>query len=194
MSAGSPEISLANRKHLDRFILHKGGKTIDEIAAEEDVRPETIRASVRKVEIAQGYYNQEFLNQSLISLVLNATPAAQKALMAALSAQTVRTAKNKAGEEILIKEPDYDTQAKGLAEFREIAKAAQPKPSHQTKIAVGVGVGVNAQASGSYVGMEDRMREIKQRRLTQVVDDTRRAPVLDVPLKALDDEEEDSDE
>jgi hypothetical protein len=193
MSAGNHEISLANRKHLDRFILHKGGKTIDEIAAEEEVRPETIRASIRRVEIAQGYYNQEFLNQSLISIVLSAAPAAQKAVLSALGAQTVRTSKNSKGEEIFVKEPDHETQLKGLAEFREIAKAAQPKPAHQTKIAVGVGVGVNTQASGSYVAMEDRMRDIKQKRLMQPVEDDRRAPVLDAPMVGDSDEEE-SDE
>jgi hypothetical protein len=159
----------SDRVHLERFILHKGGKTIEEIATVEKVRPETIRNSIRRVEIAQGYHTQDYLSQGLIAVVLEAAPAAQKAILSALDAHFVREKKNDKGETIKVVEPDHDTQLKAVSELRELAKAAQPKQA--AKIAMGVNVNVpGAQAaSGSYVGMEDRMRDIRHKRATQPV-------------------------
>jgi hypothetical protein len=156
--------SLGSPKHLSRFIRQKSGKTIEEIAAEDGVSVEQVKTSIRAVEFKQGYHTNEYLTQTLIGIILKASPAAQDSLLAMLTATKSRQATNDRGEAITIVEPDTDVIAKGLAEYRQIAVAAQPKAAHQTNVKVGVGVGVGVnQASGSYVGMEDRMRELRQK-------------------------------
>jgi hypothetical protein len=158
--------SLGSPKHLSRFIRQKSGKTIEEIAAEDGVSIEVVKTSIRNVEFKQGYHTNEYLQQNLIGVVLKLAPAAQSALLEALASGTNREATNAEGEKITIFEPDHDTRLKAVAEVRQIAAVASPRAGHQTNVKVGVGVGLvgGGQASGSYVGMEERMREIRQAR------------------------------
>ncbi|MGC1686722.1 MAG: hypothetical protein WA734_13940 [Candidatus Acidiferrales bacterium] len=162
--------SLGSPKHLSRFIRQKSGKTIEEIAAEDNVTIEQVKNSIRAVEFKQGYHTNEYLQQNLIGLVLRLAPAAQGALLSALSAEKRRDSVNDRGEKITIAEPDHDTQLRAVAEFQKIAVAAQPKVGNQTNVKVGVGLNVAAgQASGSYVGLEERMRELRQKRKEQPI-------------------------
>lgn len=162
--------SLGNPKHLSRFIRNRAGKTVEEIAEEDGITVDRVKDSIRTVEFKQGYHTNEYLNQNLIGIILKASPAAQDALLKLLTATKSRDVKNERGEVMTVVEPDTDAIAKGLAEYRQIAAVAQPKAGHQTNVKVGVGLNVAAgQASGSYVGLEDRMREIRQRRIEQPV-------------------------
>jgi len=184
--------SLGSPKHLSRFIRQKSGKTIEEIAAEDNVTVEQVKTSIRTVEFKQGYHTNEYLNQTLIGLILKASPAAQAALLDMLTATKKREIKNDRGETVTVLEPDTDVIAKGLAEYRQIAAVAQPKAGHQTNVKVGVGVGVGVnQASGSFVGMEDRMREIRQKMRDQpVLPDV---VIQTASLKTIDAEVDDED-
>lgn len=143
---------------------------MEEIAEEDGITVDRVKDSIRTVEFKQGYHTNEYLNQNLIGIILKASPAAQDALLKLLTATKSRDVKNERGEVMTVVEPDTDAIAKGLAEYRQIAAVAQPKAGHQTNVKVGVGLNVAAgQASGSYVGLEDRMREIRQRRIEQPV-------------------------
>lgn len=145
---------------------------MEEIAVEDKVTVEVVKNSIKTVEFKQGYHTNEYLQQNLIGLVLRLAPAAQVALHEALAAATTRETTNDRGERVVIKEPDHDTRLKAVSEFQKIAVAAQPKPGHTTNLKVGVGVGVGVgggQASGTYVGMEDRMRELRQKMKDQPV-------------------------
>jgi tetrahydromethanopterin S-methyltransferase subunit H len=162
--------SLGNPKHLSRFIRQKAGKTIQEIALEDHVTEDVVKNSIRNVEFKQGYHTNEYLNQTLIGMFIKLAPTAQVAMLQALAAGTNRESTNDHGEKITIFEPDHDTRLKAVAELRQIAAVAQPKAGHQTNVKVGVGVGVGVnQASGSFVGMEDRMRELRQKMKDQPV-------------------------
>jgi hypothetical protein len=164
------ETSLGSPKHISRFIRSKAGKTYDEIAAEDNISVEQVKKSIRTVEFKQGFQTNEYLNAELIGMILKASPPALSALIEALKAGKNREATNEQGEKFTVFEPDHDTRLKALSEFQKIAVAAQPKAGHQTNVKVGVGVGVGVtQASGSYVGMEDRMRELRQRMKDQPV-------------------------
>jgi hypothetical protein len=164
------ETSLGSPKHISRFIRSKAGKTYDEIAAEDNISVEQVKKSIRTVEFKQGFHTNEYLNAELIGMILKASPPALSALIEALKAGKNREATNEQGEKFTVFEPDHDTRLKALSEFQKIAVAAQPKAGHQTNVKVGVGVGVGVtQASGSYVGMEDRMRELRQRMKDQPV-------------------------
>jgi hypothetical protein len=165
--------SLGNKKHLERFILNRGGKTIEEIALAEHISEEAVRKSIRAVEIAKGFHTQEYLQEMLVGVVLNCSPTVQKSLLEALTAGAMKDKVNDAGEKYSVFEPDHDTRLKAIAEFGKIAVAAQPKPGHSTNVKVGVGLAMG-QASGSFVGMEERMREIRQQRKDQ--------PILSAPI------------
>ena len=187
--------SLGNPKHLSRFIRNRAGKTVEEIATEDGITVDRVKDSIRAVEFKQGYHTNEFLTQTLIGLILKASPDAQASLLDALTATKSRKAKNERGEDIVISEPDQETRKWALSEYRQLAAVAQPKPGHQTNVKVGVGVGVGVnQASGSYVGMEDRMRELRQRMkdqplLPDVVIQTASLKTIDAEV-----EEEDGDD
>jgi hypothetical protein len=195
MPSSRASTSLGSPKHLSRFIRQKAGKTIEEIAAEDGVTPEVVKVSIRNVEFKQGYHTNEYLQQNLIGVVLKLAPATQGALLEALTAGTNRTSTNDRGEEITIFEPDHDTRLKAVAEVRQIAGVASPRAANQTNVKVGVGVGLGVnQASGSYVGMEDRMRELRQRMkdqplLPDVVIQTASLKTIDAEV-----EEEDGDD
>lgn len=162
--------SLGTPKDLSRFIRSKNGKTAEEIAAEDGVTLEVVKKSVLDVEVKQGLHTTEFVQQFLNGLVIKLAPRVQVALLEALESENIREAKNDRGETLVIKEPNHDTRLRAVSEYQKIAAVAQPKPGHQTNVKVGVGVGVGVnQASGSFVGMEDRMREIRQRMKDQPV-------------------------
>lgn len=185
--------SLGNPKHLSRFIRNRAGKTVEEIAEEDGITVDRVKDSIRTVEFKQGYHTNEYLNQNLIGIILKASPAAQDALLKLLTATKSRDVKNERGEVMTVVEPDTDAIAKGLAEYRQIAAVAQPKAGHQTNVKVGVGVGVGiAQASGSYVGMEDRMRELRQKMkdqplLPDVVIQTASLKTIDAEVEEVED-------
>lgn len=161
--------SLGSPKHLSRFIRSRAGKTIEEIAAEDRVSIESVKNSIQSVEFKQGYHTNEYLQTSLIGVILKLAPAAQSALLEAMTATVNRDSKNELGEKMVIKEPDHEIRLKAISEFQKIAVAAQPRAGHQTNVKVGVGIGLagGAQASGSFVGMEERMRDIRQVRKAQ---------------------------
>lgn len=166
---------------------------MEEIAEEDGITVDRVKDSIRTVEFKQGYHTNEYLNQNLIGIILKASPAAQDALLKLLTATKSRDVKNERGEVMTVVEPDTDAIAKGLAEYRQIAAVAQPKAGHQTNVKVGVGVGVGiAQASGSYVGMEDRMRELRQKMkdqplLPDVVIQTASLKTIDAEVEEVED-------
>lgn len=187
--------SLGTPKDLSRFIRSKNGKTAEEIAAEDGVTLEVVKKSCLNVELRQGLHTQEYLQQHLIGLVIKLAPRAQIALLEALTAENTREVKNDRGETMLIKEPDHDTRLKAVSEFQKVALAAQPKPGHSTNVKVGVGVGMvgGGQVSGTFVGMEERMREIRQARKGQPVLEAatvRSVQIIDAEVPDEDDSED----
>jgi hypothetical protein len=189
--------SLGNLTHLDRFIRNRNGKTIEEIAAEDGITQEAVRKSIRAVEFKKGFHTQEYLQEMLIGITLKSSPSVQNALLEALDASTKRTVKNDRGEDMTILEPDHDTRLKAVGEFRQIAAVAQPKPGHQTSVKVGVGViGGVGQASGSFVGMEEVLRDIRQKRKEQPVLEgkTVQSVVLEASKSEIIDGDDDGDD
>jgi hypothetical protein len=150
--------------HFDRHALNKSGKSIEEIAVMEGVKPEAIRRSIETVEMYRHRNTADTMNQSLISVVQRLETKILGALERGLNAVTDVHSNGK-----VEKQPDHAIQIKAVAEVRQLAQVVQPKASPQVN--VGVGVGINSQptrvATGSYVGMEDRLREIRKLRENQ---------------------------
>jgi hypothetical protein len=162
--------------HFERYAANKSGKSVEEIAEEDHVKPEAIRRSIETVEIYRHKNTADTMNQVLISVVQRLETKLLAALERGLGAQTeIHDDKGK-----VKKAPDHAMQIKAAAEVRQIAQVVQPKAAPQLN--VGVGVGINSPptrvATGSYIGMEDRLREIRKLREGQATIEGRTAIVL----------------
>lgn len=149
--------ALANSKHFDRYYRNKSGESIEDIAKKDGVREKAVKDSLLTVEAYRTRNTVESTNQAMSSVVLNLASRIEGAIAEALEA-TYESEKD--GKKI--EEPDHTTRLKAVSEVREIAKVIQPK-SGGPQIGINVGVGISdRKASGTYVGMEERMRDIRK--------------------------------
>lgn len=181
--------SLSSGVHFDRWIrVNRTGESIGDVARKDKVSVDAVKRSIASVELFKGRNTVEAVNQELIDVVRKCSPAMQGAIIEALGA----TIEYKQGETITT-EPDNSMRMLAVERLTELAKVVQPKGGG-TSVNVGVGVVANANASaGPYVGMEERLSEIRKQIAT--------APVLEgstVQAAALTseyaDDEEDSEE
>src|SRR5208282_4493280 len=147
-------------KHMERALRVKSGETVAEIAKTDGVTEKAVEKSLRIIRVNRARHSEEFLKEELIRIAMQLGPGTVNAVAGALEA-TYDVTKNDNGKEVTVQEPDHSTRLKAVEQFVEIAKAAQPKTGGN--INVGMGVNVNRptrQATGTYVGMEDRLRDI----------------------------------
>jgi hypothetical protein len=151
-------------KHLERALRVKSGETIPEIAKADGVSEKAVQKSLRIVNVNRARHSDEFLKEELIRIAMKLGPGTMTAVAGALEA-TYDVTKNDNGKEVTVQEPDHSTRLKAVEQFVEIAKAAQPKTGGNINVGMGVNVGgtrATPTATGSYVGMEDRLRAIRQ--------------------------------
>lgn len=155
--AGTEIRSLANSKHFDRWARNKSGESIEEIAKKDKVAEKAVATSLRTVDAYRSRNTAETANHAISGVVINVMQKLEAALVEALSAnhETEKDGKK-------TNEPDHSIRLKAVSEVREMAKVIQPK-TPATQIGVSVGVGISdRKASGSYIGMEERMRDIRK--------------------------------
>lgn len=148
--------------HFRRYDLLKSGKDIKEIAELERVGEGAIRRSIEAVKLYTTRNTHDNMNQGLISVIMELKNDIRDALREALGA----TIEIKDGDKT-VHEPDHNTQLKAVAEVRQIAQVVQPRTGPTTNIGIGINNQPTRVASGGYVGMEDRLREIRQQRQQQ---------------------------
>jgi hypothetical protein len=147
-------------KHLERALRVKGGYTVAEIAKQDGVSEQAVQKSLRIVNINRARHSDEFLKEEFVRIAMLLGPGTAQAVAGALNA-TYDVTRTEDGQEIVSQEPDYTTRLQAVDRVVEIAKVALPKGG--PSINVGMGVNVNhptRQATGTYVGMEDRLRDI----------------------------------
>jgi hypothetical protein len=184
-----------NGKHLERALRVKSGETIAEIAQRDGVTEKAVQKSLRIVNVNRARHSDEFLKESLIGIVMSLGPETRSAVAGALGA-TYDVTKQENGKDVIVQEPDHSTRLKAVEQFVEIAKAAQPKggPSINVGMGVQVGQGRGVAASGAYIGMEDRLKAIRQEiaQRPQLEERTVTTAVLEAPGGIIDgDDDED---
>src|SRR5258708_1924420 len=158
-----PYAVLSSPLHFRRFDLNKSGKSIEEIAESEGVSPKSIRKSIESVTLYRTRNTHENMNQVLTSVVMRLGEKTEDALAQALASKIDIQIGNKT-----VKEPDHSTRLKAVSEIRQIAQVVQPKVGPSTSVSVGVGVTQQTRvASGGYIGMEDRLSQIRLQRKQQ---------------------------
>jgi len=188
-----PATNPASKIHIQRYIRNRAGETVEEIAKHDHVTERAVQNSLRIAGIQRAHLTPEFMREGLIGVVMDGTTKISTSLLEALEATTpVEICKD--GKTETVMQPDHKTRFCAIDRYVNIATTAQPRgPASQTNVNVGVGVNVR-QASGAYVGMEDRLRTIRQQmkeapqlEARKVVGNILDAPTPDMPTG--DDEE-----
>ena len=192
-------VDLSRSLHMTRFVRNRSGKTIEEIAKEDKVTERTVQESISVVREWQEMRSIETMNFGVSGVVISTLDKASKALNAALDAteEHVEFDPNK-GKNVTVEKPDHTIRLEAVEKVTELAKAIQPKSysSHQTHVQVGVGIQQKAQVSGHYVGMEDRLRSIREelKNKPQLEEKTiQQAALAKTPDNLGDDDEEEED-
>ena len=146
--------------HLQRYIRHKAGKTTQEIADEDGVKVQTVNDSIVRVDAYRATHTVEYLNESMIAVVMDADKHIRSAITGGLQAMT----KDDRGRP----KPDHQTRGKILETVAKIVQTVQPRP------AGGINLKVNQQSvmagqpaspppEAGFVGYEERLRIIRRK-------------------------------
>ena len=177
--------SPASETHLKRYYRSKQGESVTEIAQKDGVSEQAVKDSIRSIELYRARHDVQVLNEAVVGAVLTVVPEVQKSIKRQLNATTVVEAGGKKR-----REPDWQVQRAAVAEVRGLIQTVQPKAPnvHATQVNVGQQGQAQRLATGSYVGMEDRLKLITQELDSQVVDGNRKQ-LMQAPLQAADDGE-----
>lgn len=170
---------------LHRYMRHKLGSTTEEIAAQDGVSEITIQRSIRTVDAYRIANTSEYLNESMIAVVMKNHRNIDSAISGALGAKKT----DKDGKKV----DDHQTQLEGVDRAIKIMEVVQPKPQK------GISVNVNQQAAIShgspppesgFAGYEQRLKKIRAKidqhnQLPSVTADT-----PDVDAEIIEDQEE----
>lgn len=163
--ASTPTVrDLTRTIHYSRFHRNRSGQSIADIAQTDRVSEKTITESIRQIEVYNHMTAAEQINHGLGSLLLTSLPLASAALNDALVATDfVEVGKDKQGKPRTVEVPDRSTRLRAIENLTEIAKVIQPKaPPASTHVQVGVGINSGIKATGTFVSMEARMRQIRE--------------------------------
>lgn len=171
--------------HLKRYFRNKNGETIADIAATDKVDEQAVKNSIRAVELYRARRNVEALNEAVVGTVLDVIPEMKKSIRRQLAATAVVDLPN--GKKR--KEPDFPTQRGAIAEVRGLIQTVQPKvsPVHATQVNVGTQGNSPRVATGSYIGMEDRLKAITSE--LESTKDTQQKRLVQAPLQTVEDGE-----
>lgn len=175
----------ASEVHLRRYYRNKHGESVPDIATKDGVDEQTVKNSIRAVELYRARHNVETLNEAIATAVLTVVPDVQRSIKRQLGATTTVDGKN--GKQR--KQPDFITQRAAVAEVRGLIQTVQPKiaPVHATQVNVDTKGNSPRLASGSYIGMEDRLKAITTE--LESAKDSDRKQLMQAPLQSIEDGE-----
>lgn len=190
--------ALANTSiHNMRYLRSLRGETVADIARREGVSVKAVEKSLRMAEIDHALNTTENLNREAISSVRTNLPHATSAIRRMLNAKTlIRETKMVKGKEqtTIVQVDDIEVQTKGVAAFKDILVALQPKTGG------GVNVNVNqANANTAAVATtnirtttyEDRLRKIRNQQAEYAALPSQ---VIDAPEAADEDDDVEDDD
>lgn len=152
----NPRSSPASQTALDRYARNKAGESIEEIARKDGVSEKAVKNSIRSIQLYRELHSTEFTNEGVNAVLQNRVRDLDKALENGLTAST-EVEENGKKKNV----PDVPLQLRAVGEFRSLLGTVQPKVAPTTSVQVGVGVSQTTRvATGTYVGMEDRLRRI----------------------------------
>jgi len=156
----------ANR-NLSRYIRHKRGMALADIAEEDKVKEVTVRASIHAVEAQRFLHAPEFASEGIVEILVDTKDKVKQALENGLTASVeVVDAMTHKTTEI----PDVKLQLQAVEQYKNLAAVVQKKDGRpQTQVNVGLNVGGRDASGpvGGYIGVEDRIRALNENRERQ---------------------------
>lgn len=154
--ASNPRSGPASQTSLDRYARNKAGESIEEIARKDRVSENAIKNSIRSIQLYRELHSTDFTNEGVNAVLQGRVRDLDKALERGLNASDTVEENGKKK-----KVPDVPLQLRAVGEYRALLTTVQPKVAPSVNVGVGVGVNQTTRvASGTYVGMEDRLRKI----------------------------------
>lgn len=149
-------------KHWSRFTRFKReGMALEEIAAQDNVKTDTVRSSIMTVEAYRSIYGLDQMNMAQMQTLIDVRELEKEAVVSGLMA-TKRIMVDGQQKDV----PDHEARNATIHELTEKVKAMQPKVGPRTSVNVGVGISSPAvpPPPGSAFSYEDRLREINRKR------------------------------
>jgi hypothetical protein len=157
-----------------RWYLWRSEKSIEEIAARERVKPETVRKSIDAVEVYRLSGSYEEVDAAWNHMALELVDEQKSVLLGAMVAETWITLPDGTRESIA----DHATRLKAIEVVKDLAVVSRPKaPMNQVNVQTNVANGLNGSSGG--MNFEQRLREIKARRMAELVTAPATTPMLE---------------
>jgi hypothetical protein len=171
-----------SRVAMERYDRNKAGESIAEIAEKDKVSEKAVQDSIRNVQLYRSRYTHEAANQAISEIIVEKAQKVGKAIDNGLEAYQEYEITDKRGRKRRVRRPDVSAQMRAVGEYRQLAVVIQPKSAPSTHVNVGVGVSNRVQ-TGSYSGMEDRLRTIikKQKETPLLEGSTLVQSVMEIP-------------
>jgi len=152
----------ANSKNLSRYIRHKQGLAIEDIAQEDGVKQATVMASIRAIEAQRFLHTPEFATEGIVGALVDTKDELRSALRNGLTAKKAYF-DNETNKSVEF--PDVEMQLEAVEKYAKLTTAIQKKETrNQTQVNVAVGAKLGgAPAVGGFIGVEDRVRRLRER-------------------------------
>lgn len=153
--------SIRDARHLMRYLKAKAGVGLEVLAKEEHVSVETVRQSVRQIEMYETMNGDGQLKLAVNDLVMSIIPNAKNTINGLLNATTIATVKNsKTGqmEDVLIEDKTTRLEAGRLV--KDLVAVMQPKTP---MVAIQNNQNNQVAAIGSAETYEERLARLRKK-------------------------------
>ena len=160
--SGTPSYSPRSRdRNLSRYNRSRTGMADEDIAREDGVKVETVRASIRAIQQERLLHAPEFATEAIVGAIVDTKEELKRAMRNGLTA-TKEYFDHQTNTSTTL--PDVELQLQAVDKVAKLATAIQKKETrNQTQVNVGLAVGAKP-AAGGYIGVEDRIRKLNEAR------------------------------
>lgn len=152
-------ISLADPRHLMRFLKREAGNTELDIAKSEGVSVQTVRHSLRAVETYRNANSGIEMDLAVRSVVIETAPRFKQTISRLLDAQEFVTMKDpKTGKDKVFEVDDKTTQTEAARVYKELVIGLQPK---QAPVEVNVNQTTQIANLSKAETTEERLRRLR---------------------------------
>lgn len=160
--SGLIKASLADGRHLLRFLKAQANIPIEEIARNEGVSAASIRTSIRSVEMHRAQHSHEQSEQAVRQMIIGVMPQATDTINELLTAKmTVEINDQKTGKKKIVEKPDRTTQLEATRVIKDIIVGIQPKAPLIAQKVQQTNTTQSATIISKSETVEDRMRRLR---------------------------------
>jgi len=190
MPASKPLV-VRNALHYSRWKRIKDGASIEKVAEDDKVKPETVRDSFLLIETHKTLYSMPVLETNQVEMIMSLQKEERDSWREAFKAKH-RDFHETPNGTVVTEEIDHDTALSASHAITDRIAALQPRSKgFNVNVQANASAGASANAGDGKMSFESKLREILQKRQQEQEEPA----VIDVPaLPAGDDDDADLDE